>query len=102
MQHTGSLIIFDEFAVLVYYEVMKHASNYDSIDFFFDQNLEKNSSKGQDLFGEKVDSTCLKGILLKLLKKWLRFSSKPTKFAFEIAFEIARTSPGWSDYDCNI
>ena len=40
--HTGSLIIFGEFVVLVYYEVVKHALNYDRIDLVFDQYFKKN------------------------------------------------------------
>ena len=39
--HTGSLINFGEFAVLVYYEFMKHTLNYDRIDLVFDQYLKK-------------------------------------------------------------
>ena len=77
--HTGSLTNFGEFAVLVYYEVMKHACNYDRIDLVFDRYLRKISRKGQDLVGEKVHSTYLKGILLKSLSKWLTISSKTTK-----------------------
>ena len=34
--HTGSLISLEEFAVLVYYQVMKHALNYDRTDLDFD------------------------------------------------------------------
>ena len=34
--HTGSPISFEEFAVLLDYQVMKHALNYDKIDFVFD------------------------------------------------------------------
>ena len=34
--HAGSRISFEEFAVLVDYQVMKHALNYDKIDFVFD------------------------------------------------------------------
>ena len=33
---TGSLINFEEFAVPVYYQVMKHALNYDKKDLVFD------------------------------------------------------------------
>ena len=38
--HTGGLISFDEFAVLVYYEVVKHALN-DLKDLAFDQYFKK-------------------------------------------------------------
>ena len=34
--HTGSLTNFGEFAVLVYYEVVKHTSSYNRTDFVFD------------------------------------------------------------------
>ena len=39
--HTGSLTNFGQFAVLVYHEVMKQASNCDRIDLVFDQYFEK-------------------------------------------------------------
>ena len=35
--HIGSLTNLGEFAVLVYYEVMKLASNYDGIELVFDR-----------------------------------------------------------------
>ena len=44
--HTGSLTNFDEFTVLVHYEVMKHAPNYDRIDLVFDSYFEKSLKKG--------------------------------------------------------
>ena len=44
--HAGSLTNFGEFAVLIYYEVMRHASNYDRIDLVFNQYFEKNLKKG--------------------------------------------------------
>ena len=44
--HTCSLTNFGEFAVLVFYEVMKHASNYDRIDLIFDQYFEKSLKEG--------------------------------------------------------
>ena len=44
--HTGSLTNFGEFAVLVYYEVMKHASNYDRTDLVFDRYFEKSVKEG--------------------------------------------------------
>ena len=44
--HTGSLTNFGEFAVLVYYEVMKHACNYDRIDLVFDRYFEKSLKEG--------------------------------------------------------
>ena len=44
--HTGSLTNFGEFAILIYYEVMRHASNYDRIDLVFNQYFEKNLKKG--------------------------------------------------------
>ena len=39
--HTGSLINFGKFAILVYYEVVKHVLNYDRIDLAFDQCFKK-------------------------------------------------------------
>ena len=48
-KYTGSLTNFGEFAVLVYYEVMKHASNYDRIDLVFDRYSRKVSRKRQGL-----------------------------------------------------
>ena len=44
--HTGSLTNFGEFAVLIYYEVMKHASKYDMIDLVFDRYFEKSLKEG--------------------------------------------------------
>ena len=44
--HIGSLTNFGEFAVLVYYEVMKHAWNYDRIDLVFDRYFEKSIKEG--------------------------------------------------------
>ena len=34
--HIGGLISFEEFTVLVYYQVMKHALNYIRTDLVFD------------------------------------------------------------------
>ena len=45
-KHIGSLTNFGEFAVLVYYEVMKHAWNYDRIDLVFDRYFEKSIKEG--------------------------------------------------------
>ena len=62
--HDGSPTNFGEFAVLVYYEVMKNASNYDKIDLVFNIYFEKSLNEGarsgsgegsQNLF--KGDST---------------------------------------------
>ena len=48
--HTASLTNFDEFAILVYYEVTNHASNYDSIYLvfvrFFDKSLKEGTRSG--------------------------------------------------------
>ena len=77
--HTGSLTNFGEFAVLVYYEVMKHASNYDRINLVFDRYSRKASRKRQDVVGETVYSTYLKGILLKSLTKWLILRTNQNK-----------------------
>ena len=44
--HNGSLTNFCEFAVLVYDEVMKYASNYDRIDLVFDRYFEKSVKEG--------------------------------------------------------
>ena len=44
--HTGKLTNFGQFAVLVYHEVMKKASNCDRIDLVFDQYLMKIVKEG--------------------------------------------------------
>ena len=44
--HTSKLADFSEFALLIYYEVMKHASNYDRIDLVFDRYFEKSLKEG--------------------------------------------------------
>ena len=78
--HASSLSNFGEFAVLVYYEVMKLASNYDRIGLVFDRYLtEKSLKEGTRFSRGESHSTYLKGILLKSLTKWLRVSSKTTK-----------------------
>ena len=56
--HTGSLTNFGEFAVLVYYEVMKHASNYDRIDLVLDRCFEK-SLKEETISGRGEGSQYL-------------------------------------------
>ena len=42
----GSPTNFGEFAVLVYYEVIKNASNYDKIDLVFNIYFEKSLNEG--------------------------------------------------------
>ena len=44
--HIGGLISFEEFTVLVYYQVMKHALNYIRTDLVFDLYFEKSLRKG--------------------------------------------------------
>ena len=44
--HTGRLVNFGEFSLLVYYEVMKLASNYDRIDMVFDRYFERSLKQG--------------------------------------------------------
>ena len=43
--HTGSLVNFGEFSLLVYCEVMKYGTNYDRTDLFFDQYFEESHKK---------------------------------------------------------
>ena len=77
--HTGSLTNFGEFAVLVYYEVMKLASNYDRADLIFDQYFKKSLKEGTRSGRGEGSQYLLKGILLESFTKWLRVSSKTTK-----------------------
>ena len=44
--HTGSLVNFGEFSLLVYYEVMKYGMNYDRIDLVFDRYFESSLKEG--------------------------------------------------------
>ena len=44
--HTGSLVNFGEFSLLVYYEVMKCGMNYDRIDLVFDRYFESSLKEG--------------------------------------------------------
>ena len=46
---------FGEFAVLVYYEIMKNASKYDKIDLFFNIYFQKSLKEGAR-FGRGEDS----------------------------------------------
>ena len=96
--HNGSLTNFCEFAVLVYDEVMKYASNYDRIDLVFDRYFEKSVKEGtrsgrgegsQYLF--EGDST---GIPPKIAESFLKNNQSKNKLNEYFVFEIARTSPG--------
>ena len=53
--HDGISTDFGEFAVLVYYEVIKNASKYDKIDLFFNIYFEKSLKEGAR-FGRGEDS----------------------------------------------
>ena len=76
--HTGSLTNFDEFGVLVYYEILKHASNYDRIYFISNRYFAKGLKEGiiydreedsQYLFeGEVLYEMTGSYLFLKLLK----------------------------------
>ena len=94
--HTGSLTNFGEFAVLVYYEVMKHTPNYDRIDLVFDWFLRKLSRKGQNLVGEKVHSTDSTNFSDKMVESFLKTNQNKNKLNGYFP------SPGWSDYDYKI
>ena len=73
----GSLTSFSELAFLVEFEVMKHVSNYDKIDFVFNQYF----PNGWE-FPQKQPK------------------QEGTQQIF--VFEIVQNSPEWSDYDFNI
>ena len=73
----GSLTSFGELAFLVEFEVMKHVSNYDKIDFVFNQYL----PNGWE-FPQKQPK------------------QEGTQQIF--FFEIVQNSPEWSDYDFSI
>ena len=45
--HTGRLANFCGFALLVFYEVIKHASNYDMVNLAFDQYFKKSLKEGK-------------------------------------------------------
>ena len=77
--HAGSLTNFGEFAVLVYYEVMRLASNYDRTDLVFDQYFKKSLKEGTRSGRGEGSQYLLKGILPESFTKWLRVSSKTTK-----------------------
>ena len=94
--HTGSLTSFGEFAVLVYYEVMKLTPSYYRIDLVSEWFLRKVSRKGQDLLGEKVYGTDSPHFSDKIVESFLKTNQNKNKLNEYFP------SPGWSDYDCKI
>ena len=46
---TSSLKNFEEFSLLIYYEVMRHATNYERIDLVFDRYFEMSLKEGTRL-----------------------------------------------------
>ena len=97
--HTGSLINFRKFAILVYSEVVKHALNYDRVDLAFDQYFKKSLKEGtrsgrgessQYLF--EGDST---EIFYKMAESFLKNNQNKNKMnEYLFVFEIAQTLPG--------
>ena len=50
-----------EFSLLVYYEVMKHETNYDRIDLAFDRYFEKSLKEGTRSLREEGSQYLLEG-----------------------------------------
>ena len=81
--HAGSLTNFGEFAVLIYYEVMRHASNCDRIDLVFNQYFEKNLKKGTRS-GRKEGSQYL-------------FEGDSTEIPYKMAESFLKNNQNWKE-----
>ena len=96
--HIGSLTNFDEFTSLVYYEVMRYASDCDRIDLVFDQYFQKSLKeerrpvRGQGLqYLFERDST---EFPYKMAESFLRNNQNKTELSKYLSLRLLEINQG--------
>ena len=80
--------------------MLEFEDRFDRIDLLFDRYFEKSLKKGTRSDRGEGSQYLLQGNSTEMAESFLKTAK--TRMNWTIVFEIARASPGWSDYDCNI